>query len=259
MLERTRSGCTRLGLTSATANFLGQLASCDRTDIEPYLEAAPVSPGLSLFGPSDLGEFVYFPQGPLISLEQSNRVEVALIGSEGMVGWPALVGCRYSPYRAVVRGPEGSVLRIRTEVLLAILSGSPSLALAFNRFVTVINVQMAETIGACSLHRIDMRLARWLLLRHDRVGGDELSVQHDEIAGNLGARRASITDCLHVIEGDGLVRCRRGRISIRDRVGLEGLASDCYGAAESFYREIIGSFGKPAARVDSPPIAWASA
>ena len=246
-MKWTRTDEARPCFTSITADFLGHLDPCDRAKLEPCLERALVSRGLILLTASDTGEYVYFPQGPLISLEQSNKVEVALIGSEGIVGWPALVGCKCSPFRAIVRGRDGIILKIRTDVLMAIASASPSLGLVLNGFVNVINVQMAETIGAYAFHRIEMRLARWLLLRHDRMGGDELLVHHDEIAENLGARRASITDCLHVIEGNGLVRCRRGRIIVRDRCGLELLAAGCYGAAESFYREIIGQFGKPAA------------
>jgi CRP-like cAMP-binding protein len=189
-------------------------------------------------------DYVYFPLGTLVSLDQPDGAEIALIGNEGLVGWPALVGCARSPHRAIVRGLEGTVSKIRTDVLMRIAAESPAVASVLNRFVTVVGMQMAETIGAYALHRVDMRLARWLLLRHDRLAGDEIAVNHDEIAANLGTRRASITDCLHIIEGEGLVRCRRGRIVVRDRARLEELASGCYGTAESCYREIIGEFGK---------------
>jgi CRP-like cAMP-binding protein len=190
-------------------------------------------------------DYVYFPLGGLVSLDQADGAEIALIGNEGLVGWPALVGCKRSSHRAIVRGPDGTVFKIRTDVLMRIASEIPTLASVLNRFVTVVSMQMAETIGAYALHRVDMRLARWLLLRHDRLAGDEIAVNHDEIATNLGTRRASITDCLHIIEGEGLVRCRRGRIVVRDRARLEALATGCYGTAESCYREIIGNFGKP--------------
>jgi CRP-like cAMP-binding protein len=230
-------------------DFLSQLAPVDRATIEPHLEAVSVARGEPLLRATDASEHIYFPRGPLVSIEQTNRVEVALIGSEGLVGWPALVGCKHSPYHATVRGREGIVLKIGTSALVAIASVTPSLALVLSRFVNVISVQMAETIGAYAFHRIDMRIARWLLLRHDRLDGDEISVNHDEIADNLGTRRASITDCLHIIEGNGLVRCRRGRITVRDRTGLEALASGCYGAAESFYREISGVSDETAAHV----------
>jgi CRP-like cAMP-binding protein len=244
MLNRLEIGWTSLQSKTCGRGFLDLVGPREKARFEPHLEVVNVVRGATLFASSDRGEHIFFPQGPLISLEQHNRVEVAVVGSEGMVGWHALVGCSSSPFGAIVRGRDGVVLKLRTEILVAILADTPALGLIVHSFVNVISVQMGETIGALASHRIDMRLARWILLRHDRVGGDEIIVQHDEIAENLGARRASITDCLHVIEGEGLVRCKRGRIIVLDRCGLEAVAANCYGAAENFYRNAIGGFGK---------------
>jgi CRP-like cAMP-binding protein len=179
-----------------------------------------------------------------VSLQEASGFEVALIGSEGLVGWPALVGVTSSPFRALVRARDGVVLRMPLDAAIATMSCAPGIAGLYNRFVTVLGVQMAESMKACASHRIETRLARWILLRHDRVGGDEILVQHDEIADDLSSRRASITDSLHVIEGTGLVRCRRGRLLVRDRHALENLARGYYGSAEAIYREVIGRFGK---------------
>lgn len=231
--------------SGASANLLlRHLAPVDRARVEPYLQATPVFRGMVLVEERASTDYVYFPLGALVSIDRADGAEIALIGNEGLVGWPALVGCTRSPHRAVVCGLDGTMFKIRTGVLMRIVSEIPTLASVLNRFVTVVSMQMAETIGAYARHRVDMRLARWLLLRHDRVAGDEIAVNHDEIATNLGTRRASITDCLHIIEGEGLVRCRRGRIVVRDRARLEALATPCYGTAESCYREIIGDFGK---------------
>ena len=247
MLKQNQIEWPRPCFTGAITTFLNHLEPGDRARIEPHLETCPVARGQVLVEPLLGSTFVYFSNGPLISLEQGNRVEVGLVGSEGLVGWPAIVGCERSPYRAIVRERDGTVFRVPTDKLLPILKVNPAIELAVSQFVNSVNVQMSETIGAYACHGVDVRLARWILLRHDRVGGDEILVQHDEVAENLGARRASITDCLHVLEGGRLVRCRRGRILVRDRSGLEELTAGCYGAAEAFYRETIGSFGKPAA------------
>ena len=244
MLGRFATDCLQ---PAEGATFLVHLAAPERASVEPHVEVESVTRGTVLFDAVDAADFIYFPQGPLISLEQSNGVEVALVGREGLAGWPALAGCKSSLYRAVVRGVDGIVLKVPTAALMPLLLASPSMSLMLNRFVTAVGLQMAETISASALHRIDMRLARWLLLRHDRATGDQILVQHDEIAENLGTRRASITDCLHVIEGNGIVRCRRGRIIIRDRTALEAMATGCYGAAEALYRELIGGMGKRAA------------
>ncbi|RST31508.1 Crp/Fnr family transcriptional regulator [Sphingomonas ginkgonis] len=230
-----------------SANLLFRRFSLrDRAALATHIVPISGARGDRLVPPASGGSYVYLSDGPLISLEQRNGIEVALIGREGIVGWPALVGSLHAPFGLVIRGREGMIYRIEASVLIKIAAANPTIAIMLNRFVVSISMQMAETIAAYAAHRIEMRLARWMLLRHDRAGGDELLAQHDEIAMNLGTRRASITDCLHVIEGEGVVRCRRGKLMIRDRARLESLAGGCYGSAEAFYADMIGPFGKSA-------------
>lgn len=224
--------------------LLAKLCDADSAALRPYLERVEVTRGDRLFAVTDEGAFAYFSQGPLITIGQGRQVEVALVGSEGMVGWPVLVGCSYSPFEATVCCRQGDILRIRTEHLCRLAAGSPALGLLLSSFINALSLQMAETIGAAASHRLEIRLARWILLRHDRLNGDEVPVHHDDIAANLGTRRASITDTLHLLEGRGHVRGRRGRIIVRDRRGLQEIAGACYGASESFYRSVIGAFGK---------------
>jgi CRP-like cAMP-binding protein len=224
--------------------LLGRLGERDQAELKPLLEPIAAVRGTILSDVTDDGDYLYFPQGPLVSVRHSQNIEVALVGSEGLVGWSALVGCRSSPFQAVVCGRDGHVLRLRTETLRALAATRPALSLLLSCYVHAIGLQMAETIGASASHRLDLRLARWILLRHDRMGGDEIPVHHDDIAMDLGTRRASITDTLHVLEGAGYVRGRRGRLIVRDRKGLEELTGICYGASESFYRSAIGAFGK---------------
>ncbi|WP_344706337.1 Crp/Fnr family transcriptional regulator [Sphingomonas swuensis] len=193
----------------------------------------------------DDGGHVFFPQGPLVSVGQGNKVEVALVGCEGLVGWPALVGCSLSPFEATICCRDGFVLRIRAADLCMVAATRPAIGLLLSCFINAVGLQMAETIGAAVSHRLELRLARWMLLRHDRLSGDEIAVQHDSIAANLGTRRASVTDTLHLLEGAGHVRGHRGRIIVRDRAGLELVAGGRYGASEGFYRSVIGAFDKP--------------
>lgn len=238
----------------AVTGLLRHLVPTDLTRIRTQLEAIKVTAGTALVDLGDAVDHLYFPQGPLVSIQQGDGVEVALIGSEGYIGWTTLVGVTCSPFRAVVRGREGIILRVPIDAALAAIACAPRIGQLLHRFSTVVGVQMAETLGACALRRIDMRVARWILLRHDRVGGDELLVQHEEIADNLGTRRASITDALHIIEGAGIVRCRRGRLLVRDRPALEELAGGYYGQTENVYRQSIGAFGKLAPAPTSPPL-----
>jgi hypothetical protein len=103
---------------------------------------------------------------------------------------------------------------------------------------------MAQMITSHLQHALDRRLARFLLMRHDRISGDNLSLYHDDVAASLHVRRASVTDQLHILEGERLLRCRRGSVTIRDRQALENYAGDAYGQAEARYRAMIGPFGK---------------
>jgi CRP-like cAMP-binding protein len=224
--------------------FLARLCDTDFAQLKPSLELVEVTRGAMLVALADVGDFVYFSQGPLISLNQGNAVEVALVGSEGVVGWPTLVGCAASPFEATVCGRDGWIFRVRGEHLRALIVARPSIGLMLVGFINAVGLQMAETIGAAASHSLERRLARWILLRHDRMGGDEIPVHHDDIAGNLGTRRATITDTLHLLEGAGHVRGRRGRIIVRDRRGLESVAGGCYGSSEAFYRSVLGPFGK---------------
>jgi len=192
---------------------------------------------------------VYFPETVIISIERQfsecQHVETAVVGYEGIVGWSALVGSGKSQERAVVQMRGGTVLRITVEDITAACETSRTLQSAVMRFIEIVMTQMAQAIVSLARDSLDLRLSRWILMRHDRAPTDQIMVKHEEISRNLGSRRASVTDCLHVLEERHLVRCYRGRIIVRDRAGLEMHAGTSYGAAETYYRAMIGPFGHP--------------
>ena len=164
--------------------------------------------------------------------------------AEGFACWSLLLGARKAQHSVAVTTRDGLVLKIRWDCLQVALSRSPALMLALLPFIEALTLQMGQSILSNARDVLGVRLARWLLMRHDRVGGDELLICHDKIASSLGIRRASVTDTLHIIEGEELIRCRRGRILIRDREGLEILAAESYGHPEACYRTLLGPFGK---------------
>lgn len=228
-----------------TSNLLlKQLATADRALIEQHAEPLEAATGAVLFEAGQSLEHVYFPVDTMVALENFSGVEVAIAGREGMSGWTAIGGVNHSPYRAVVRWRAGWLLRVPIETLVWAIAARVQLRWVLTQFAIVSAVQMAEGVGAHLHHRLEAAVVRWLLMRHDRVGGDWIQAHHQEIADSLGARRASVTDCLHVIEGAWHIRCRRGRILIRDRSALETRAVGAYGTAESLYRASLGQFGK---------------
>ena len=190
-----------------------------------------------------------FPDSGVLSVLDSgigNRgVETAMIGSEGMLGWPMLLCDSPSAISSVVLHP-GTALMIPARTAIDGMGDCPALRLIVSRFVQYLTVQMATTIAAGLRDTVGARVARRLLMLHDRWSGDVLDVTHQQLAAALGIRRASVTDHLHLLEGEHIVRCTRGRIEVRGRDGLEATVPHGYGEAEAAYRRLLAPFGKRA-------------
>ena len=129
---------------------------------------------------------------------------------------------------------------LSADALRAAMTTSPALKDHLLKFALTFMTQITQTALANGRDRIDVRLARWLLMANDRVDGDDLPLTHEFMAIMLGVRRPGVTDALHRLEGDHLVRSRRGVVSVRDRAGLERLAGLSYGVPEAEYRRLLG-------------------
>ncbi|WP_271300169.1 Crp/Fnr family transcriptional regulator [Sphingomonas sp. CV7422] len=178
--------------------------------------------------------------GILDSLDGDRRYAVALVGAEGFIGWPVLLGDDRSPYDVTMRAEHGSALRIPAAVLGAAVAQSAGLRSLLLRFVQTLMVQMGRTIVSSLAHPIERRMARWILLYHDRVREDDICMTHEEFRLMLGVRRSSVTEALHRLEEDQAIRAFRGRVVVRDRARLIELAGDTYGHAEQEYRRLLG-------------------
>jgi CRP-like cAMP-binding protein len=148
------------------------------------------------------------------------------------------MGNHRSPHEAFVQ-LDGSARRIESNRLRQAMRESTALSTLLLHFVHVFTIQVSHTALANGRAKIEERLARWLLMMHDRIDGDEAPLTHDFIALMLGVRRPGVTDALHALEGKGLVRSTRGVIRIVDREGLEALATGIYGAPEAAYERLI--------------------
>jgi CRP-like cAMP-binding protein len=228
--------------------FLQKLSRDDRALFEGLLQRKSVECGTMLFSSDEMPAAIYFPESVIVSIEKdrgsSPRIETALVGREGMVGWSALTGRACSTHNAVVQMRSGTVLSISASDIITACALSKTLLMAVMCFIEIVMVQMGQAIVSHLRDSVEQRVCRWLLMRHDRIPSDHLSVKHEEIGANLGVRRASVTDCLHVLEGELLVKCFRGKIIIRDRRGIEDRAGESYGIAENHYRSLIGPFGR---------------
>jgi CRP-like cAMP-binding protein len=219
--------------------------------LQPYLEPVSLDRGHVIVGQDHPITFVCFPESGVTSISDvqadGTRVEVALIGRDGMTNSQLLLGCEEAPHEASVQ-ISGRSLRLRADLLREFTVRRPVAHALFLRFVHALAVQTARTLTSNLRDSAEMRLSRWLLMCHDRIDGDEIRLSHDHIGKMLGVRRATITDVLHILEGHGAVKGSRGRIVVRRRVLLEQLAGSAYGFAEHHYRKLIAPFGKGAAR-----------
>jgi CRP-like cAMP-binding protein len=175
----------------------------------------------------------------LAPMEDGDSAEIGLIGPEGMVGLAILLGDDRDGFEILVQVP-GTALRMDANAFREELDRIPALRTLLLRYVLGHFEQVART-GACNgRHYIDQRLARWLLMAHDRVEGDEFPMTHEFLGMMLGVRRAGITLAASALQKAGLIQYRRGRIEITDRPGLEASACECYGIARRAQERLLG-------------------
>jgi CRP-like cAMP-binding protein len=190
-------------------------------------------------------EHAYFLESGIVSVVASRAdsrvIEVGIYGREGMGGFPLLLGSDQSPHDQYMQLP-GAGHRIKTAPFLAAVRKSETLNRLLLRYVHSFTTQTAQTALANSGNNIDERLARWLLMCHDRIDGDVLPLTHKFLSMMLGVRRAGVTDAIHILQGRGLIRATNGQIEIRNREKLERLAGAAYGLPEAEYKRLIGSF-----------------
>ena len=191
---------------------------------------------------------VFFPEGGVTSIvaeqEGGDQVEVGIFGREGMSGSAVVTGAVQSPFRSMVQVDHTTALIIASDRLLEACEQSRSLHLLLLKFSQALTVQAALTAASNAHYALPERLARWLLMCHDRVEGDQIELTHEFMAMMLAVRRSGVTVTLHTLEGTGAIRGTRGIVTILDRGRLEEIAGDSYGEAESEYRRLIGAFGK---------------
>jgi CRP-like cAMP-binding protein len=176
--------------------------------------------------------FGYFPTSGIISilsvLKDGKSVEVGLVGREGFVGLPLAVGFRSSPTRAICQA-SGAGFRISASALTQLLPLCRRLEKGIDRYSLTLGMQASQVAACNGLHEVEARLARWLLMCHDRLDKDSVPITQEFLSQMLGIRRASVTVAAGGLQKAGLIGSTRGEVTILNRKGLEGLACECYG------------------------------
>lgn len=186
---------------------------------------------------------VYFPIGGFISLvtvlDDNAKLEVGIIGDEGMLGVSLVLGIDISPQQAMVQG-AGSALRMSTDAFNHQWRRNPSLREDLTRYVHVLMSQMAQTAGCTHYHLLEARLARWLLMSRDRVHSNRFPLTHEFLSYMLGMRRAGISSAASSLHARGLINYSRGVVAIVDGKGLELASCRCYQLGNAMYEQALG-------------------
>lgn len=226
----------------AANQLLVELPEVERNAFMAACETVELSFGEVLLQPTETFTHVYFPIDSFISLiavvGTDSRLEVAMAGREGMLGMPLVLSVEETQLIALVQG-EGSALRMNAESFQRLLPDSPVLHQRLKRYIYVVMTQLATSAACNHFHRIEERLARWLLMTQDRAGTDQLNLTHEFLAMMLGVRRAGITLAAIALQARGLICYQRGTITVLDRPGLIEASCDCYRDDCALYTKML--------------------
>jgi CRP-like cAMP-binding protein len=214
-----------------TNHILSGLPRKDYARILPYLTPVTLEFGQVLYEPGTVEQWAYFLETAIVSslflAADGTSIEVSSVGMEGMIGVPTVLKSRSVPYRIVVQQP-GTALRIKADVIRKEFDRCGALHTSLLNYVHILIVQLSQSSVCNRFHTIRERLCRWLLASHDRATSNELRFTQEFLAQMLGVNRGSANEAASALQTAGLIRYRRGRITIHDRAGLEAAACECY-------------------------------
>jgi len=222
--------------------LLRGLSPDDFAQLRPHLQPIDLPVRTPVETPGDTIEQALFFESGICSIivtgTHGEQSEVGNVGREGMSGRGALLGSLTPSNRMIVQVP-GHALRIATAPLLEAVDRSRSLRALLLRYLQTLDIQVAHTMLAATRFNVHQRLARWLLMCHDRIDGNELPLTHELLSLMLSVRRASVTQEIQVLEGLGAIRAMRGNVRILDRTKLIALTAGSYGIPEAEYDRLI--------------------
>jgi len=199
--------------------------------------------GETLYKQDSRIEYVYFVNTGVVShvthMEDGGSVEVGLVGSEGVVGLPVALGDDVSPNHAIVQ-IAGGAMRMEAAALREELGRGGRLQGLLLRYALAFNKQVSQTAACNRSHNVGNRLARWLLMCQNRVGGDELYLTQEFVAQMLGTRRSGVSEAAILLQAAGLIRYSRGHITILDRERLKEFACECYEVVKAEFDRLLG-------------------
>jgi CRP-like cAMP-binding protein len=211
--------------------------------ISPNLEPISLSLGQVIHEPGGKLQHVYFPTTAILSIhcimESGATGEIARVGNEGVLGIPLFMGGNSTPSRATVQAAGGGC-RLDGRLMIEEFNRMGSMMRLMLRYTQALMTQISQTAVCNRHHSVEQQLCRWLLSTLDRLPSNELTVTQELIASMLGVRRESVTETAANLQRDGLIKCRRGHITVLDRAGLESNACECYNVVKMEFDRLLG-------------------
>lgn len=229
---------------SATSRnrILSRLSPDEFGLLGPHLEAVDLPLRKQLENRNKAIDQVYFIERGIASVVANGTgrsIEVGLIGREGMTGLAVVMGTDRTPHDTFMQA-AGDGQRLTSAKLRSAMEQSPALHRSFLRYGHAFVVQTAQTALANGRNKLEERLARWLLMAHDRLDSDAVPLTHEFLSVMLGVRRPGVTVALDLLEKQGLIRVKRGAVAILSRTGLRKVSNGAYGAAEAEFQRLFG-------------------
>ncbi|MBR0995494.1 Crp/Fnr family transcriptional regulator [Bradyrhizobium japonicum] len=230
-MEQKAKGKPQKDRDRRSNRLLGALEPASRKRIDPHLEPLSLKLGDMVCDAGGQLQHAYFPQGAVLSLltvlENGAAIETANIGREGAFGLLAAMYSRVSFNRCIVQ-LEGHMVRCPIQLLQYEFENSDHVRNLFVSFSETLLSQVQQTVACNAMHSTEERMCRWLLMMHDRAGGEALPYTHEFLSHILGANRKSVTLAAQSMQTAGLISYRRGAMQVLDRRGLEMASCECY-------------------------------
>jgi CRP-like cAMP-binding protein len=222
--------------------ILKRLPSSSLKRLRKGMKEVRLAQGTPLYEPREHCKHVYFPETGVASiltvLKDGTETEVASVGYEGVIGLPVFFGAKASSRKAVYQ-ISGTAYRIDAATVEKETRAGGPLTKMMSLYSQALFTQLAQAATCNRLHTIEQRCCCWLLLTLDRVIGNEFDLTHEFLSEMLGARRAGVTVVAGKLQRKGLIRYRRGRVTIRNRKGLEKAACECYRTVKSEFDRLL--------------------
>lgn len=228
------------------SRFLASLPGESLRRLRPHLRPFDLPLRTFLFQMGDPLDHVFFPYrgmtSLLIGLEDGALLEVGVIGREGAVGLAALSGAKAAPHTAMIQMP-GEGASIKADILRGEMLRSTEVLDRVLRSTQALNAQVSQTAACNAHHTLPERLARWLLMAHDRAESDELPLTQEFLSMMLGVRRAGVSVVANTLQQAGTISYHRGRVVVTDRQGLEAASCECYAMVARQVEALLGDVG----------------